>query len=75
MSNDGSATKNIVQAAKIENILLLPSLMDNHPSVLVVTCDTQWEVTRKVGPPVEVCVTSGGLNDKKMVKSVEMEED
>ena len=41
----------------------------------MVSSGTQREVTSEAGPPVEVRVASGGVNDENLVKSMEMEED
>ena len=60
--------KQIVQAPELENYLLITSKRDNDPAILVVTYATQGLVTRKLRTPVEVRVTSGGLNDENSRK-------
>ena len=67
-TNDGSSAKNIVQAPELENDFPLTSQRDNKPAILVVTYDTQGELTRKLRPPVEVRVSSGGVNDENSGK-------
>ena len=55
---------------EIERFPPVISQRDNNPVVMVVPYETQLYVKIEAGPPVELHVVSGGVNDKNLVKSI-----